>query len=317
LRPLALFAVLSIYRKGREGFAKLRKETLTQFGKTTLAAYRCPRFVAAIRRKNLAPANSLVSLLLGFFEVSIRHCACTPASMFQPAVSSSDPVAPYASESSVPHPGIFGDTRNADRHGLFEGVRRRWLRERRRRKVGRAYDMALEIARFVPANSRVLDVGCGNGFIAHHLSSLLATKVIGIDLDATTQAAIDYRQFDGINFPVEGGAVDAVLLCYVLHHAQDLNAVMKELRRVLSDEGIAVVYEDIPEAWWDRIVCWTHDLKWRKRTGRCRFRSESEWRDQFSSVGFRIIREQRLSRWRNFAHPVRRRLYLLQKQCSG
>jgi cyclopropane fatty-acyl-phospholipid synthase-like methyltransferase len=34
----------------------------------------------------------------------------------------------------------------------------------RRRKVGRAYDMALEIARILKPGSAVLDVGCGNGF---------------------------------------------------------------------------------------------------------------------------------------------------------
>ena len=51
------------------------------------------------------------------------------------------------------------------------------MRERRRRKVGRAYDMALEIARAIPCGSEVLDVGCGNGFIAHHLSALLGKSV--------------------------------------------------------------------------------------------------------------------------------------------
>jgi SAM-dependent methyltransferase len=171
--------------------------------------------------------------------------------------------------------------------------------------------MALEIARFVPTNSRILDVGCGSGFIAHHLSSLLGTRAIGIDLGATTEAAIDYRQFDGNHFPVKDGMVDAALLCYVLHHAQDLNAIMGELRRVLSDGGIAIVYEDIPRAWWDRLVCWTHELKWRWRTGPCTFRRESQWRLEFARAGFEVIQERRLSRLRNLSHPVSRRLFVL------
>src|SRR5712671_259189 len=59
---------------------------------------------------------------------------------------------------------------------------RRWRRERRRRQVGRAFDMALEVARIVPRHAEVLDVGCGNGFLAHHLSAMLGRNVVGIDL---------------------------------------------------------------------------------------------------------------------------------------
>src|SRR5512141_3023839 len=102
------------------------------------------------------------------------------------------------------------------------GFRRRCARERRRRKVGRAYDMALEIARVVPPGSQVLDVGCGNGFIAHHLSAMLGASVSGIDVTNTTEAAIDYRRYDGRSFPMADNSVDAVLLCYVLHHAQNI-----------------------------------------------------------------------------------------------
>src|SRR5258705_8047909 len=170
--------------------------------------------------------------------------------MFQPSLSISGASANYSAESI----GKRRPLEATKTHLWVDAIQRRWRRERRRRKVGRAYDMALEIARFVPTNSRILDVGCGSGFIAHHLSSLLGPRTIGIDLGATTEAAIDYRQFDGNHFPVKDGMVDAALLCYVLHHAQDLNAIMGELRRVLSDGGIAIVYEDIPRVWWDRLV---------------------------------------------------------------
>jgi SAM-dependent methyltransferase len=174
--------------------------------------------------------------------------------------------------------------------------------------------MALEISRALPANSRILDVGCGNGFITHHLSAMFGSKVIGIDLAPATEAAIDYRQFDGKHFPVADNSMDTVLLCYVLHHAQDLPTVMSEMRRVLSRGGLAVIYEDIPAAWWDRIVCGIHNLKWRKRTGPCTFRRAADWRLLFNSEGFEIVVERRLSRWRNLSHPVKRRFYVLQSR---
>src|ERR1700682_469973 len=121
--------------------------------------------------------------------------------------------------------------------GMF---RRRWLRERRRRQVGRAFDMALELARIIPGQAQVLDVGCGNGFIAHHLSAMLGKSVVGFDLKERTAAPIRYLRYDGLHFPARDQSFDVVLCCYVLHHAVDAKAVLCEARRVLRNGGLAV-----------------------------------------------------------------------------
>ena len=173
--------------------------------------------------------------------------------------------------------------------------------------------MALEIARVIPPESEVLDVGCGNGFIAHHLSAMLHTDVVGIDLTTSVDAPIDYRRYDGARFPVDEDSIDAVLFCYVLHHAQDVSVVLNETRRVLRDGGLVVIYEDIPRSWWDKGLCWFHNQQWRGRTGPCTFHRESEWGELFESFGFEIVSERPLSRWRNLTHPVSRRLYILTK----
>lgn len=204
-------------------------------------------------------------------------------------------------------------TRAKSDEGVLAGLRRRWRRERRRRKVGRPYDMALEIARVIPRRSRVLDIGCGNGFIAHHLSGMLGAGVVGMDLGHSAEAAIDYRRYDGTWFPIANGAFDAVLLCYVLHHAQDVGQLLSETHRVLRRSGLAVIYEDIPGSWWDRWICRFHDARWRARTGPCTFHREVEWRALFQASGFEVITERALSRWRNLTHPVSRRLYVLRR----
>ena len=229
----------------------------------------------------------------------------------------SPPSTRYSGERTVARPGTLFDQLVGSAAGLIPGIKRRWARERRRRKVGRAYDMAQEIARVLPRGSEVLDVGCGSGFIAHHLSALLGTSVVGIDVGNSAEAAIDYRRYDGAHFPVMDDSFDAVLLCYVLHHTQDVSVVLNEVRRVLRDGGRAIIYEDIPQSWWDRGVCSWHNLLWKTRTGSCTFRDESEWRLLFETFGFEIVSERRLSRWRNLIHPVSRRFFVLQVRLSS
>lgn len=184
-------------------------------------------------------------------------------------------------------------------------------REQRRRKVGTAYDTAIEVARVLPRNTRLLDIGCGEGFVAHHLTALLGKTVIGVDLADQTTALIEYISYDGTRIPVNDGTFDGVLLSYVLHHVQDIDTVMNEVRRVLREDGLIVIYEDVPQAWWDRLPCWTHDRVWRNRTGPCTFRRDPEWLDLFTNYGLEIVDVHHISRWRNIVHPINHRLYVL------
>jgi SAM-dependent methyltransferase len=172
--------------------------------------------------------------------------------------------------------------------------------------------MALEIARVVKSGATILDVGCGNGFIAHHLTGLLKSRLIGLDVKNFTSANIDYVPYDGRHFPVRDRSVDAVLLCYVLHHARDASLVLNEVRRVLRKDGRVIVYEDSPSGWWDRAVCWSHNKQWEGRTGPCTFQLESEWQGIFALSGFKVESRRRLSRWRNIAHPVSRNFFVLE-----
>jgi ubiquinone/menaquinone biosynthesis C-methylase UbiE len=194
---------------------------------------------------------------------------------------------------------------------LAKGLQRRIERMKRRRKVGRAYDMALEISRLLPLRASILDVGCGNGFIAHHLAGILKSPVVGMDVGPAPRAAIDFVPYDGRHFPLGDETFDAVLLCYVLHHAQDAALVLNEVARVLKCNGVAIIYEDIPMRWLDRAACWIHNHQWQKRTGACTFRLGSEWRRLFSVMGFELVLDKELSRWRNMVHPVSRRFFVL------
>ena len=184
-------------------------------------------------------------------------------------------------------------------------------RRDRRERVGRGFEMAKEIANHLRHGSRVLDVGCGSGFIAHHLSALMGKPALGIDVEPKAEAPIAYRAFDGKTLPNDDASVDAVLFCYVLHHAADAVPLLEEARRVLADGGRIVIYEDTPRAWIDRYFTWRHDRKWRPRTGPCTFRRDHEWRELFNRLGFRVVLGRAISRWRDLGYPVARSFYVL------
>lgn len=190
---------------------------------------------------------------------------------------------------------------------LVQGFKSRW----RRQVIGRAYETAREVASVIPTDGTVLDVGCGHGFIAYHLGLIRGSSVMGLDLADRVDAPIDYIPYDGTRFPVESGSVDTVLLTYVLHHAQDIGVILGEVGRVLKKGGTVVVYEDIPEIWWDRIPLWAHNKKWEPRTGPCTFRSNEEWLTVFKSYGFEAIEGNRISRWNFLFQPVRHMQYVL------
>jgi ubiquinone/menaquinone biosynthesis C-methylase UbiE len=184
-------------------------------------------------------------------------------------------------------------------------------RQQRRRSVGKAYDTAIEVADLIPPDTRLLDVGCGNGFVAHHLNALLGTRVTGVDVGVDAKARIKYLRYDGTRLPVRDGSYDGVLLSYVLHHVQDVDLVLSEVCRVLRKDGLVVVYEDVPKNLWDRVPCWTHDRMWRRRTGPCTFRRPPEWADLFASYGLEIVSAKSISRWRNVFYPIGHILYVL------
>lgn len=208
---------------------------------------------------------------------------------------------------------LGGEPRFVD---LLAPLRRVARRAVRRRQVARAYDMAKEIAPDLIPEAQLLDVGCGSGFIAHHLVALRGARVVGVDVARTTEAAISYTRYEGRYLPFDDATFDAVLLCYVLHHSADPTLLVREVRRVLRPGGRLVVYEDLPITPFDRFLCWRHEAAWRARTGPCTFLDEAGWRAVFSAAGLSVHAVRRLSRWRNAGNPVARVRFVLEAEGS-
>jgi 2-polyprenyl-6-hydroxyphenyl methylase/3-demethylubiquinone-9 3-methyltransferase len=110
---------------------------------------------------------------------------------------------------------------------------------------------------------RVLDVGCGGGFLAEPLARM-GCHVTGVDPSrATIETArahaiagglhITYVHGRGEALPVESDYFDAVICCDVLEHVDDVRAVVGEMSRALAGGG-TLIYDTINRTWQSRLV---------------------------------------------------------------
>ncbi|MGH9289645.1 MAG: class I SAM-dependent methyltransferase [Acidimicrobiales bacterium] len=101
---------------------------------------------------------------------------------------------------------------------------------------------------------RVLDVACGTGVVAREAARRVASQgtVVGLDNNAsmldvaraipsTPATSIEWREADAMAMPFPEAAFDVVLCQLGLQYFVDRLAVLREMRRVLTDDGRLVV----------------------------------------------------------------------------
>jgi len=97
----------------------------------------------------------------------------------------------------------------------------------------RARVLSEMLADMIPPRSSVLDVGCGDGVLDQALMKARPDiHLEGIDILVRPSARIPVREFDGFRMPYENRSFDVLLFMDVLHHAEDMKALLVEANRV-------------------------------------------------------------------------------------
>jgi ubiquinone/menaquinone biosynthesis C-methylase UbiE len=125
------------------------------------------------------------------------------------------------------------------------------------------------VAALAPAaGERVLDLGCGPGYLAAEIAGAVGEggRVHAVDpspsmlaVAAARRAApgaapVDLAAGDALAIPLPDGAVDAIVCTQVYEYVEDIPAALAEARRVLAPGGRLVVLDTD----WDSVV-------WRSR----------------------------------------------------
>lgn len=96
------------------------------------------------------------------------------------------------------------------------------------------------------AGQRILDFGAGDGGVTRLISEQVSKNTVGIDVRAYGKHGVDIQAYDGRTIPFADHSFDCIVSTNVLHHAEDNQQCLDEFRRVLRQNGSAVIIETVP-----------------------------------------------------------------------
>jgi len=145
---------------------------------------------------------------------------------------------------------------------------------------------------------KVLDVGCNDGRAGAGLlkRSTVIESVYGIDPFLPDSVAIPAQSYDGTTIPFGDNEFDVVLSGFILHHADDPMAVLREMKRVgkrvvVSEDNVDGFLAHFSTLLMHEAMAYTLKMGF-QRDG---FRTTANWESMFAEVGFHVLAKREYS----------------------
>jgi len=171
---------------------------------------------------------------------------------------------------------------------------------------------------FVHSGMEILDVGCGEGFVAEALVSAENLSIQSVDIfDARKVKPCPFKLFDGVHLPFEDNAFDVTLLSFVLHHVPNdaKPALLKECVRVSRRH--LVILEDTPRNSFDWFMARRHAETFRRKIhseASFGFLTQTEWIWLLRGLGLENVSSRTTGRFsRSPLQPFARSVFVAQK----
>ncbi len=118
--------------------------------------------------------------------------------------------------------------------------------------------IAKNLAKYCVSNTKVLDVGSGDGEVASIINQYVDCDIIGVDVVPRKTNKIPIEIYDGKTIPFEDSSFDTVIFSDVLHHTENPNDALKEGARVSSKRILIKDHlcEDKLDYWTLRLMDW-------------------------------------------------------------
>jgi SAM-dependent methyltransferase len=167
---------------------------------------------------------------------------------------------------------------------LMRTLHERWVFQRRARVL------ASLLSDCIPAGAMVLDVGCGNGVIAHLIRSAKpSVSIKGLEVLPRDSCLIECAEFDGIHIPMPDDSVDFCMFVDVLHHTLNIQSLLEEGRRVAR--RALLIKDHLCESPFDRSMLRVMDWVGNRAHGvdlPYNYQSRAEWNRLNAACGLRI-----------------------------
>lgn len=172
------------------------------------------------------------------------------------------------------------------------------------------------IMRHVDANSRVIDLGCGDGRLMQRMRDEMQCDVLGIDVERGNVNAVIQRGLPVVALDLNDGleeipsdSFDFAVLSQTLQQVQRPKDLLKEMLRVAS-RGLVVVpnfghWRVRMEVLRRGRTPMTHTLphEWHE-TPNLHFMSMRDFRELMESIGLQVVKERPIIRGRSVEKAV-------------
>jgi ubiquinone/menaquinone biosynthesis C-methylase UbiE len=160
------------------------------------------------------------------------------------------------------------------------------------------------IAKVLPEDAKVLDIGCGDGKIDALIKEKKSSiKIEGIDVFERNKTYIHVTKFNGKQIPFDDNHFDVALLVDVLHHTEDPSVILKEALRVTKQS--ILIKDHVREGFLSEVMLRFMDYAGNRYNGPrlfYKYLNQSDWECLYKKVGLKV--KQRRDRLNLYSFPL-------------